>query len=118
MSLLRSEKLCSGPEIVKPELQRQREEAAAGIRVTHRLGRWRDPRMGQFGGGARIKALILVRLDLWGGTETCTRRWTAEGREETDSERERVGERKTDTDEDRLKITIHKRKRFPLRSGP
>lgn len=75
MSLLRSEKLCSGPEIVKPELQRQWDSGRKKqleVQMTHRLGRWRDPRIGQFGGGVRIKALILVRLDLWGGLETCT----------------------------------------------
>lgn len=71
--------------------------------------------MGQCGGGARIKALILVRLDLWGELETCTRRRTAEGRGER-GDRKILRERETDTDEDRLRIAVSKRKHFPLRS--
>lgn len=49
MSWLRSEKLCSGPEIVKPELQRQWEEAATGSLGDTQAWEMEGPGMGQFG---------------------------------------------------------------------
>ena len=46
---------------------------AAGSWGEAQAVRWWDPWRGQSGGGARAKAPILARLDLWAG-----RGWTAE----------------------------------------
>lgn len=57
------------PRNVDPELQSQQgngREKQLEVQVTHRLGRWGDPRGGWCGGGARIEASISARWDVWG----------------------------------------------------